>query len=1070
MAVGRLSKLSVFLSYLLLVFAIHHINLGYETSYSITDIKLGQIFARPPILIRKSQSSCFATNRPLVRWNKHGGTVIALPSDDRLYDINILILICGDVHPLPSPDSLSSRKGNNSNKLLDLPKAGVNIVSWNICHISNKLDELAHLLLHGNIDILGLQETFLNSNTLDSVLQVNGFNFFRKDRGANGGGILVYIRNSLKVLRRSDLESDDCEMLWLQLFERKHSAISLIGFIYRPPSSDSLLDECIASNIEAARIKSSKFYILGDVNVNILNRTSNNNNLFKALKDLGLRQIVNSVTRPSSSACLDNIYTNCQNSTTHCKVHEIGLSDHFPISFTLRKPKQSRNHHLVKTFRSFKNFDEHEFYQDLQSAPWSILDVFTDNPDSYLSNWYLIFNDVLDKHAPLITKRVKMEKQAPWWNSEINSARIIRNNALKKARKSGSLGDWSSYKSSRNSVYYLIRKAKSEYFRNTLNQKNLNPKDYWNHLKLLTGRKVNIVPTIVTGSNGNLITDPKSIAEEFNNTFISMADNLLELRMNTAESSTNDLECRLKLFVASRKPDDELFTIPLITTELIIKYVKSLSDNAATGPDNVPTYAIKQAISIAAGHLTFVINSFFSNGEFPDAWKMARVTPIFKSGEQDLVINYRPISILPALSKIVERHVFLSLSSWFNKYNLLFSSQSSYRKHHSCITAMVNLVDQLIANMDDKLISSLLMIDLSKAFDTINRELLITKLSIYGVSPSSLKWFKAYLTSRRQYVRIDNVDSNSQIIRHGVPQGSILGPLLFIIFMNDINLVPISDCELHLYADDTTMLTCSPTMDQLMTTTNQALTTIVDWFLKNKLIVNLKKTECMTVMTKAKERFTSENNSTLSIDGNQIKQVFHHKLLGLVIDSHLTWNDHVDYIVSKAASRLFLLKKIKPFLSLKERKLFYSSMIMPVLEYGSVIWGDFYVGITERLLKQQKRAARIILDVKKPTDTPSPDLFAKLNWLSFDKRIILQRGTLVYKCLNNLAPDYLCNIFTKLKDTRSRITRAFTNDKLALQRKFRLAVGQKSFLYRGTHLWNSLPLEITKSNDLKNFE
>ena len=163
------------------------------------------------------------------------------------------------------------------------------------------------------------------------------------------------------------------------------------------------------------------------------------------------------------------------------------------------------------------------------------------------------------------------------------------------------------------------------------------------------------------------------------------------------------------------------------------------------------------------------------------------------------------------------------------------------------------------------------------------------------------------------------------------------------------------------------------------------------------------------------------------------------------------------------------MKKIKPFLSLKERKLFYSSMIMPVLEYGSVIWGDFYVGITERLLKQQKRAARIILDVNKPTDTPSADLFAKLNWLSFDKRIILQRGTLVYKCLNNLAPDYLCNIFTKLKDARSRITRAFTNDKLALQRKFRLAVGQKSFLYRGTHLWNSLPLEITKSNDLNNF-
>ena len=548
--------------------------------------------------------------------------------------------------------------------------------------------------------------------------------------------------------------------------------------------------------------------------------------------------------------------------------------------------------------------------------------MFTDEPDSYLSNWYLIFNDVLDKHTPLITKRVKMEKQAPWWNSEINSARIIRNNALKKARKSGSVGDWSSYKSSRNSVYYLIRKAKSEYFRKTLNQKNLNPKDYWNHLKLLTERKVNIVPTIVTGSNGNLITDPKSIAEEFNNTFISMADDLLELRMNTAESSTNDLECRLKLFVASRKPDNELFTIPPITTELIIKYVKSLSDNVATGPDNVPTYAIKQAISIAAGHLTFVINSFFSNGEFPDAWKMARVTPIFKSGEQDLVINNRPISILPALSKIVERHVFLSLSSWFNKYNLLFSSQSSYMKHHSCISAMVNLVDQLIANMDDKLISSLLMIDLSKAFDTINHELLITKLSIYGVSPSSLKWFKAYLTSRRQYVRIDNVDSNSQIIRHGVPQGSILGPLLFIIFMNDINLVPISDCELHLYADDTMMLTCSPTMDQLMTTTNQALTIIVDWFLKNKLIVNLKKTECMTVMTKAKERFTSENNSTLSIDGNQIKQVFHHKLLGLVIDSHLPWNDHVDYIVSKAASRLFLLKKIKPFLSLKERKLF----------------------------------------------------------------------------------------------------------------------------------------------------
>ena len=257
------------------------------------------------------------------------------------------------------------------------------------------------------------------------------------------------------------------------------------------------------------------------------------------------------------------------------------------------------------------------------------------------------------------------------------------------------------------------------------------------------------------------------------------------------DNLSTDMIC-LKSFVDDNIPPDEKSSIPQVNREYIGNQLSSLSTTVATGPDNIPSRALKCTDTLIADHLEEIYNNIINESVFPTQWKLARVTPIFK-GDYQVALNFRPISILPVLSKLLECHVAVSLLTWLTKHNLLLNNQSSYRPNFSCITALIKLVDDLLSDIDKGSLNGLLLVDLRKAFDLINHDLLIEKLPCYHQTESSLEWFKSYLKNRKQFVKLNNHNSSELVIRSGVPQGSILGPVLFIIFMNDISLSQVSD-------------------------------------------------------------------------------------------------------------------------------------------------------------------------------------------------------------------------------------------------------------------------------------
>ena len=301
----------------------------------------------------------------------------------------------------------------------------------------------------------------------------------------------------------------------------------------------------------------------------------------------------------------------------------------------------------------------------------------------------------------------------------------------------------------------------------------------------------------------------------------------------------------MKEFVRTRISTAITFDIPKITPSFIGKYLSHLQTKKAAGHDGISPRLLRAATSAIVEPLAKIINLCLSKGTFPTSWKIAKVTPVFKVGDQLNISNYRPISILPVLSKLLERHVHLALYKYLNQHDLLFKHQSGFRPFHSCETAMIDLVDNLLGNTDNGLVSGLSLIDFRKAFDLVDHGVLLKKLAIYQLSDASLLWFRSYLERRLQKVSINGVLSSSLPITSGVPQGSILGHLLFIIFINDLPLY-LSSARLYIYADDTTQLAAGRHVTDVALTLTDGLCKINEWASNNCMALNADKTKSQT--------------------------------------------------------------------------------------------------------------------------------------------------------------------------------------------------------------------------------
>ena len=656
--------------------------------------------------------------------------------------------------------------------------------------------------------------------------------------------------------------------------------------------------------------------------------------------------------------------------------------------------------------------------------------------------WKQMFVSCMDKHAPRKLKRIS-KKRTPWITKGLLN-KMHRRDLIKK--KAISLNDhdmWEQFKCARNQANNAIKQAKKRYFSDNLKVSKGNPRKTWNLINELTSRNTSKSTNILEIQVDNrTISSPGEIAEAFNEHFTSIGQ-VLAQEVPAAEVNPE--------FYLSHT--DKAFHLKTPSLDVVFNLLRNIDEKKATGLDMIPSKLLKMAASIVTPSLTAIFTKSIITGIYPTEWKMARVTPVFKKGEKSDLNNYRPISVIPVVSKVFEKIVYDQLYQYLNDNQLLSSCQSGFRSLHSTLTALLEATNSWSVNIDNGFLNGVVFIDLKKAFDTIDHEIILRKLSYFGADQATAKWFQSYLSNRTQRCNVNGNLSTASTVTCGVPQGSILGPLLFLMYINDLpNCLQVA--APRMFAHDTSITLSAKTVANLKLAVTSELNNLTCWLRANKLSLNVAKTELMIIGSRQRLNAQCEEIN-ISIDDRTIRRVDHTKSLGLTIDAQLSWSKHVDEISKKVSSAIGALKRVRPFIPTDVATHIYNALILPHFDYCSPVWDGISGCLSDKLQKLQNRAARVI--TQSPFDTSSNLLLAMLKWEKLSLRRKKQKALIMYKTLNELAPDYLQRLFTQrhvndynLRNLEGKLSLAKPNTNYL----------KRSFCYSGACLWNNLPQDL----------
>ena len=452
------------------------------------------------------------------------------------------------------------------------------------------------------------------------------------------------------------------------------------------------------------------------------------------------------------------------------------------------------------------------------------------------------------------------------------------------------------------------------------------------------------------------------------------------------------------------------------------------------------------------------------SNRFPSDWKTARVIPLFKNGQRSVLDNYRPISILPVVSKIMERLLYNQISDYFTKKQLLSKHQFGFRPLHSTTTTLLDCTNEWYVNMDRGLYNLVVLLDLKKAFDTVNHGILLHKLQLYGFETRALNFMRDYLTNRTQRCQLKGLFSDRKEVTCGIPQGSILGPLLFIIYINDLpNCLKITTPRM--FADDTNLTAVGETLGEAEERAGVDLRNVQKWLSLNKLSLNIAKTEYILIASRHKIT-RIDVQPTVKINSQHIKRVKCTKVLGVQIDEHLSWNQHIEYSANKISSGIGAIRKLRTFIDTSTLVLVYNALIQPYFDYCCEVWDTLGKGLSERLQKLHNRAARLIMNLK---NEHGHSVLARnsLGWELLEKRRVEMKARIMYKTVNKLAPSRLCDLFQNVNKINDYNLRGSSTRVYIPMPKTEFL--KQSFCYDGAKIWNQLPDEIRNSASLTSF-
>lgn len=935
-----------------------------------------------------------------------------------------------------------------------LPKKGINLAHININSLRNKLCEIESLLSKDNVYILALTETHLDSTFDDCTFDIQGYNFYRKDRNEYGGGVAFYVRETLPVRIRTDLMMPNLEVLWLQI-QIPHLRPLLVSCCYRPPDSDTLYLDKVCEMLDKSSISGYEVYFMGDLNIDWASQNCPlKNKLSDAANICGLTQVIDKPTRiclrkngHRSSTCIDHVFTNAPELCSASLSIPVGYSDHNLIIVN-RSTKLTKTGPKMIYKRSYKSFKEDQFIDDVKNNSWSKIYSKTD-PEEALEEFTETFMKLVEKHAPL-KKFVVRSTRTPWLDREIKDCMKKRDNAKRTAIITGNQCDWIFYKQLRNSVTKLNRDKKKIYYEKQINKVKTNNRKLWDTVNHLLGRNKNASPAFLdVGSN--FLTEANDIAEYLNMYFENKVTNL---KKSLPNNQTNGSLVIIKENIMNGKKCSFKFK-PVSISELkdILKEQKC----KPPGIDGLDNKLLKLVIDEVTPVLCHILNLSLSSRKFPTAWKKAKIIPIPKNKSASFSCsNSRPISLLPLLSKIMEKVVCNQIKQYFLSNGLLTDQQHAYRRGHSTATALTQMVDDWYKQIDQQNIVGAVMLDFSAAFDLLNHQLLLDKLRCYGFDVSSTQWLKSYLTNRTQSVFFNGCYSASTAVTCGVPQGSCLGPLLYNIFTNDLPFI-LKNATAVMYADDSTVYSCCKSIEELNLVLNKELKSVVDWVQQNQLVLNVVKTSCMVIGTR---HSLSKNPELILMVGNEfIKQVQETKLLGVTIDNKLTWEQHVNKMCVKMGGVIASIKRCAPFLGQKVLKQLTQSLLLSNLDYCPTVWSNAKSDMIDKLQKIQNRAARLVL--KRDYRANVREMHKDLTWLFVKDRLLYSLLTFVWNVSKTQTPFKIYINFEFSKDKHDYNTRHAVAGKFTFP-KVRSQAIKCTAVYRGMYEWNQLPKQLSE--------
>ena len=698
--------------------------------------------------------------------------------------------------------------------------------------------------------------------------------------------------------------------------------------------------------------QNSELIISGDLNcdLSISDLQPQSRRLMDIFQLFQLKQLIVEPTRitDDTETLLDIIATNRPDKVKDSGVIHLGISDHSLVYLCLKvlvprdKPKIVDSRNLK--YYSKEAMNDH-LYHELNSFSWEQTD-----PNILWEQFKNIFNSVSDVHAPIKTRKVR-STYAPWLTTDIRHEMNQRDYLKKKAVKSKSKSLLKAYKAKRNSINKLIKSAKSNYCKREIDDNKNSPKEMWKQVnQVISGKgRCSTTTTITTIKNdqGNFIQDDKLVADEFNKYFTEVGAKLSNQIVNA--SST---------FLDYLTPVNCEFHFAVINNDTILKKISKIKPNKALGLDNISGKLLKDTATVVTPFLNLIFNLSLAEGIFPSDWKNSRVSPIYESGSRDECSNHRPISVLSTISKIFEKIVFDQMNEYFASNAILTPYQSGFRKGYSTMTSLLKTTNEWLVNMDKGLINGVVFLDLKKAFDTVDHDILIKKLEFYGIKNTALRWFISYLSQRKQVCKIGSSISEIKTITTGVPQGSNLGPLLFLLYINDLPNCLKSSVP-ALFADDTNLSVRGATAGEIEEKLEFDLNNVHNWLLTNKLTLNVKKTEYMLIGSRQKLSQV-KIDPHLHIGSEGIGRVSSTKTLGVLVDENITWRNHIDYVAKKASKGIGLLRRSKDLLESNTLKTIYNATVLPYFDYWALVWYNCSQTIKNKLEKLHNKAARII--------------------------------------------------------------------------------------------------------------